>query len=242
MYILFLRMKPHHLGEVPYFRIPPFVARSELEKKLHGVGLLPNSSVEEAIHQAELAHGNQRRNSDTLVLEEHIYPVGMMVLEYQLFERAKGNPEFAELNSEGVVVGLTHDIIDDGKITEHNFKRLFGERIFELVWPLTDLYYFKEGAISYQRKIEMKFKKMKTFPWETWIAGLADRLNNSLCFYTPPYIDEGTGQPTNVTKRQLTRDKNLVLPFAREKSPDFFYPMFNELLEHYRTKYPSLKF
>ena len=234
-------MKPHHLDEVPYFRIPPFVARSELEQKLHGVGLLPNSSVEEAIRQAELAHGNRRRNSDTPVLEEHIYPVGMMVLDYQLFEKVKGNPEFAETKPEGVIVGLTHDIFDDGNITELDFKRLFGERIFELVWSLTDLYYWKEGAISYQQKIEIKFKKMETSRWQTWAAGLADRLNNSLCFYTPPYIDESTGQPTNVTKRQLTRDKNLVLPFAKEKSPDFFYPMFNELSAYYRIKYPSLK-
>lgn len=231
--------RPPHLGETPYFSIPPYVNLSELEQKLIEVGMGANSSIKKAIYQAELAHRRQRpRNSGAPVLEEHIYPVAMTVLEYQLYQKEIGNPEFAEISPEGVVVGLTHDTFDDGRMDAPTFRRLFGQRLFEFVWPLTDVCYWK--AETYQEKIEMKFKKIETSPWQTWVAGLADRLNNSLCFYTPPYIGDN-GQPTSVMKRQLTRDKNLVLPFAKEKSLEFFNIMFNELLSHYKTKYPLLR-
>ena len=72
------------------------------------------------------------------------------------------------------------------------FRRLFDGHVFEFVWPLTDVCHWK--AETYREKTEMKFARMKTSPWQTWVPGLADRLNNSLCFYTQPYIENT--QPT----------------------------------------------
>lgn len=225
-----------HLGDAPYFSIPPLVTEEELEAKLDEVGLSRDKKVRAALELSKNIHWDQLRNSTVPVLDEHIYPATLAGIAYQEHQKMSGNPEFSRVHPEGPIITLLHDVPDDGGISKTEIKKGFGQRIVDLLWPITDDSY--RDARSYDEKIARKFETLRKCQWPTQIGGLADRISNSLCYYTKPYIDELTGKPTDIMRRQLRRDKHIVLPFAREVSPDFFYQMFAELITHYRKKYP----
>ena len=227
-----------HLNEVPYFSIPPLVTLEDLESKLDEIDLGRHILVRKAINLANKVHRGQTRNSSVPILEEHIYPTTMLGIAYQEHQRLVGNPEFSVMHPEGPMITLLHDVPDDGGISKTEIKKGFGQRIVDLLWPLTDDFY--RDARSYDEKIARKFETLRKCQWPTQIGGLADRLSNSLCYYTKPYIDEPTGKPRDIMRRQLRRDAHVGLPFAREVSPDFFYQMFDELITYYRKKYPIL--
>lgn len=93
-------MEPPHLGTVPFFSIPPYVTKGELELKLDEVGLASNELVRTAFNEAEATNRNEPpRNSGVHVLEEHIYPVARLALEYQIFQQLKGSPAGCTNNS-----------------------------------------------------------------------------------------------------------------------------------------------
>lgn len=106
-----------------------------------------------------------------------------------------------------------------------------------MVWILGDACYILGGARDYKEKTEMKFEAIKTVPWQAQVAGLADRTNNTLCFYTEPYLDK-IGKPTPKMKRALNHVVNIALQVADLVSPDFFAPMLRQELAYYKKKYP----
>ena len=231
-------MKSLHLGEVEYFRIPPHVTKGELELKLDQVGLASNELVMAALKEAESVHHHELpRHSGAHVLEEHIYPVARLALEYQLFQQNKGNSQFLNLSPEGIVVALQHETFDRAIITREEFDRKYSSNIGNMVWLLGDVRYLLAGARDYREKTEMKFEALKTAPWQVQVAGLADKVNNTLCLYTPPYLDD-SGQPTPRMKRAIGHVVNIALPVADLVSHDFFAPMLREELDYYRKKYP----
>ena len=233
-------MNVPHLGEVPYFRIPPRVTLSDLEDKLRETCLDSNELVRRALQLAQSMHTHQPpRYSGQPTLKEHIYPITMSILDYQLFQRRRGNLSFLSIVPEAVVVGLTHENFEEGGLKIEDFKRTFGDDIFEMVWILNQNKYLMEGASDYQDYTEMKFRALETAPWPAQVAGLADKINNTLCLYTSPYLNRTTGNPTPRMQRVIGYVTEIVLPFAKQNNPDFFAPMLRELLTHYRNRYPA---
>ncbi len=228
------------LGEAPYFNIPPLATREDLEARLEETGLKEDKGVQLALDSASKVHRRKIRDSSVPALEEHSYPTSLVSIDYQKHEMLKGNVRFSKIHPEGPIIALLHDVPDDRYVPKSKIIRMFGENIAELLWPLTDKHYLVRGASSYDQKIEMKFKALEKSLWPTQVVGLADRLTNSLCYYTPPYINQFTEEPTQKMKRQIARDKIYVLPFAKKMSPDFFFPMFSELMNHYKLRYPQL--
>ena len=233
-------METPRLSTVPFFRIPPHVTGGELELKLQEVDLGSKKLVRTALDETEAIHRQEPpRNSGAHVLEEHIYPVVMLALEYQLFQHRRGNPQFATLSPEGIVVALLHETFDKLTVDKRTFDSKYGQHIGDMVWMLGDARYVLAGAINYKEKTEMKFEALKTAPWQAQVAGLADRANNTLCFYTAPYLDDNR-KPTLRMQRAVGHVVNIALPVADLVSSDFFAPMLREELAYYREKYPHV--
>lgn len=227
---LFLYMRVPSLGESSYFQIPPHVSLSELEARLNEAYLHPEAIVQLSINQARLSHRGKYRSSGESVLEQHIYPVALSVIEHEKYHNQPVAPRI-------VALALLHDVLDDDpRMDKNKFEKQFGAEMLELILPLSDIPY---GSLEYGQKTKQRFDKLKKSPKELSIIALADRLNNLLCMYTEPFIhSDGRAKPLLISRVLIAED--IVKPYAELVSPHFFGVLLTEAIEYYKSRYPLL--
>ena len=222
-------MEPPGLNEVSYFKIKPRVTLSELEAKLAEINLSSEPEVRNAINILQRYQSYQKRASEVYVLEEHIYPVAMLSIEHEL-RQCSG----VRIPKEFVAAALLHDTLEDTPISLAEFSELFSASVSEIVLLLTDSIYSRN--LNYEVKTRIKFGNLKD-KRQAGVIALADKINNLLCMYTVPFIQED-GRPTPKFIDTVTIAENIVKPFAELTSKNFFDIMLTEIINYYKSKYP----
>ena len=120
-----------------------------------------------AIHVAEKAHDKQFRASGDPYIT-HPFEVCKSLIELKL-------------DTESVITGLLHDVIEDSDIEKKELKEIFGESISELVDGLTKINFLEEKKITKSEKDAENFRKLLISTAKdirVLIIKLADRLHN----------------------------------------------------------------
>ena len=120
-----------------------------------------------AIHVAEKAHKKQFRASGDPYIT-HPFEVCKSLIELKL-------------DTESVITGLLHDVIEDSDIEKKELKDIFGESISELVDGLTKINFLEEKKITRSEKDAENFRKLLISTAKdirVLIIKLADRLHN----------------------------------------------------------------
>ncbi len=120
-----------------------------------------------AIHVAEKAHKNQfRASGDPYII--HPFEVCKSLIDLKL-------------DTESVITGLLHDVIEDSDIEKKEIKLIFGESISNLVDGLTKIDFLEEKKITKSEKEAENFRKLLISTAKdirVLIIKLADRLHN----------------------------------------------------------------
>jgi GTP diphosphokinase / guanosine-3',5'-bis(diphosphate) 3'-diphosphatase len=120
-----------------------------------------------AIHVAEKAHDKQFRASGDPYIT-HPFEVCKSLIELKL-------------DTESVITGLLHDVIEDSDIEKKELKDIFGDSISELVDGLTKINFLEEKKITKSEKDAENFRKLLISTAKdirVLIIKLADRLHN----------------------------------------------------------------
>ena len=199
----------------------PTITLDELVAKLHEHNLDSNDLVQKAHSKAKEYFKHDRRRNGAPVLEGHLYPVTMYIIEHQEFTHQKVTPE--------VVAGaLTHDLIED-KINDDLFINVFGDVLYKIVKPLTKPSRFYVGGTEQERK-EWKhacntedFSRLEEAPQESNLIKLADRLHNMCCIDKPKRVEQ-----------YLWEAEEFYLPFALRHST-YFYLRIKQRVEELKV-------
>ncbi|MDG2007194.1 MAG: RelA/SpoT family protein [Alphaproteobacteria bacterium] len=120
-----------------------------------------------AIHVAEKAHDKQFRASGDPYIT-HPFEVCKSLIELKL-------------DTESIIAGLLHDVIEDSDIEKKELKDIFGDSISELVDGLTKINFLEEKKITKSEKDAENFRKLLISTAKdirVLIIKLADRLHN----------------------------------------------------------------
>ena len=186
----------------------PTVTLEELVAKLHEHDLSSNDLVQTALAKVKEFYVNDERRNKDPVLEGHLYPVAMYVIEHQEFIHQRAIPEL-------VAGALTHDLIED-KIHDQLFISIFGEVLYGIVKPVTKPWrrYIGRADEEYRewrRACNREdFNALEIAPQESKLIKLADRLHNMYCIDKPKRISQ-----------YIEQAKEFYLPFAQRFSQYF---------------------
>lgn len=109
----------------------PFTTKSTFIDCLKKANFRPADyhQIEKAIELAVRAHQDQKRDSGTPYLEEHIWSMSVKIIE-----KYQGSPQLKEL----LICGLLHDSVEDSKeVSIEQIKTQFGEEIAIAIQFLT---------------------------------------------------------------------------------------------------------
>ena len=198
----------------------PTVTLEGLLNKLQEHDLGSNDLVQMALAKLKDFYRDDKRKNQYPVLEGHLYPVAIYVIEHQEFTHQRVTPEL-------VAGALTHDLIED-KINEQLFISIFGESLYRIVKPLTkpDMAIDAEYGEWRRARNRENFSILETAPQESKIIKLADRLHNMFCIYRPKLI-----------QLYIEDAEEFYLPFARKFSP-YFYVRIKERVEELKRMQP----
>ncbi len=199
----------------------PLLTRDTLIRELKKQRINLTPLLSEALLQAEISHSRQRRDDGSSYLNQHIYPVAGLVLEYCIRERKRFSEEL-------LAGALLHDVLeDDASISEGDFLKKFGRDIFRIVKPLTKTtwkaYPGKSDWDKRKLAAETYLKLLKKAPWESKIIKLADRLNNISSVHTIPDLNKRTDY--------IRETREFYLPFSEKVSAFFYHRLQEKLLE-----------
>ncbi len=125
------------------------------------------SLFKKAIEVAETSHANQfRASGDPYII--HPYEVCKSLIDLKL-------------DTETVITGLLHDVIEDTSFSKQQLSETFGESISELVDGLTKIDFLEEKKITRSEKEAENFRKLLISTAKdirVLIIKLADRLHN----------------------------------------------------------------
>ena len=196
----------------------PTATLEELIAKLQEHGLSSNDLVQTALAKVKEFYVNDERRNKDPVLEGHLYPVVMYVIEHQEFMHQRATPEL-------VAGALTHDLIED-KIHDQLFISIFGEVLYGIVKPVTtpDI---KISSRDWRHAKNMeRFSVLETAPEESRIIKLADRLHNMFCIDNPYLLN-----------RYILEAEEFYLPFAQRHSL-YFYERIRQRVKELRAMRP----
>jgi (p)ppGpp synthase/HD superfamily hydrolase len=163
----------------------PHATKDDLLVAIGGVNLRDNDKVLLALEQAEMCHEKQERDDGSSYLEQHIFPVTILVIE---LAKDMDIPITEKL----IVASLLHDAMeDDDAFTEQVVELKFGEEILDILLPLTKkpLSEYKGDTDEEKKKDRNKYylDGILKSPLESRIIKVADRLSNLMCL--PVCID-----------------------------------------------------
>jgi (p)ppGpp synthase/HD superfamily hydrolase len=202
----------------------PKTTRSELLSKLSSLGLGSDSLVAKALEQAFLSHSAQQRDDGASYLEQHVYAVTASIIEYCEKMQRVATPELIA----GV---LLHDALeDDDALTDDQFRQQFGNRVYEIVKPLSKPDYRKyPGRTKEDKKYALDrdyFVGLECAPEESRIIKLADRLNNISCIHLSPKRGK--------MDFYIKETEEFYLPFAKKVS-EYYYSMIKGRVDMLKT-------
>lgn len=185
----------------------PFTTKETFE------GLLPTLEfseadklqIEKAVELAIHAHQNQKRDSGTPYLEEHIWNMGMKIIE-----RYRGTAQLKEI----LICGLLHDAVEDSIVVSiDQIKEHFGHEIAEAIKLLSKNEKENKESLSESEKYEIN-KNYVSRMSENKLASIVkieDRLSNLSCIVTSTI---GNNLPKY--KRYVTETADIFLPLGKK--------------------------
>ncbi len=149
--------------------IPKYLTEKELVKYIKE--RVPFSErVKSAISQAKKSHENQTREDGQPYLNEHIYPVTKLAIDY--FDK--------NLTEELISSVILHDVLeDDAEMTDSIFKEKFGDGIFSTVKQLSKP--IVDGDTETERREKANkayFENLRKASHNAKIIKLLDRIDN----------------------------------------------------------------
>jgi guanosine-3',5'-bis(diphosphate) 3'-pyrophosphohydrolase len=201
----------------------PKTSQEELIAELAKRNLIPNFLIVKALSQSIKSHSTQKRDDGASYLEQHIFPVTMSVIDYC---HASGKPATPEL----IAGALLHDTLeDDNKLIDEEFLKLFGDKVYSIVKPLSKSdYSLYPGETKKEKKTSLNreyYKILESAPEESKIIKLADRLNNILCIHLSP--------------------KSGKMDFCVEETEEYYLPFAEKISAYYydriKTQIDKLK-
>ncbi len=169
--------------------------------------------IDYSIYFATKAHAGQKRKSEPdLDMIFHPFTVGMIL-------------QRAGANTNCVIAGILHDVVEDTKYTLEDIKNEFGPEIAKIIDEVSE-----DKSLKWkERKIEA-INKIKTASMEGKLVECADKISNLETLYAL-YKEEGEkvwesfNKPKEVQKWYYTSMYDAVLMNATEE---------NKLFERYK--------
>ena len=165
--------------------------------------------VDYAIYFSTKAHNGQKRKSEPDVdMIFHPFTVGMIL-------------QRAGANTNAVIAGILHDIVEDTKYSLEDVSKEFGEEIANIVFEVSE----NKSLNWKERKIDA-INKIKTASLEGKLVECADKINNLETLYAL-YKEEGEevwnsfNQHKEEQEWYYTNMYNAVLENTQEENPLF---------------------
>jgi (p)ppGpp synthase/HD superfamily hydrolase len=203
----------------------PNTTENELLAELSALALDSNILVRKALAQAFKSHHAQTRDDGASYLEQHVYSVTLSVIRYYRTSQK-------QVTTELVAGALLHDVLeDDADMTDEQFRKEFGEKVFSIVKPLSKPDYREyPGNTKEDKKYALNldyFASLRGAPEESRIIKLADRLNNILCIHLSPKLGK--------MKFYVKETEEFYMPFAEEVS-EYYYNIIDKRIEELRAR------
>ncbi|GEM_PF-1260229 len=178
----------------------PKVTKKELLKAMDEIR--NSNRIKKAIAVAQKAHKIQLRDGGGNYLTEHIYYLTSLI-----YSDYKNDPRIEDL----VIVSLLHDSVEDGGISLLEIRKIFGERVSEII-----------ELLSKQNDKEVKTQEEKYIINQNYLLNLSsdkeavlvklyDRLSNINCI-----SEESISLKPDKYRRYLLETKNLFIPLAKK--------------------------
>lgn len=173
--------------------------------------------IDYAIYFATKAHNGQKRKSEKDVdMIFHPFTVGMIL-------------QRANANTDCVIAGILHDVVEDTKYTIEDIQKEFGKGIANIVEEVSE-----DKKLSWkERKIEA-INKIKTASIEGKMVECADKINNLECIYAL-YEEQGEevwnsfNKPKEEQKWYYTNMYNAVI--EKTKGQNQLFDRYKKILE-----------
>ena len=192
---------------------PPYITKDELLKILKKNGVIIDELLNKALLQAEKTHKNAKRDDGGPYLEKHIYPVAVDIINY-----FKSEKPGMKIPQETIISALLHDVLeDDHDISEEEFKKMFGKKIFDIVLPLTKPWHRQN--ISQEEMFEINkvfFNNIIRSNESSILIKLADRTSNTEGFLGFSNLDFPKYH------RSIKEVELEYLPYAKKHNKYFF--------------------
>ncbi len=169
--------------------------------------------IDYAIYFATKAHNGQKRKTEKDVdMIFHPFTVGMIL-------------QRSGANTNCVIAGILHDVLEDTKYTFEDVKNEFGENIANIILEVTE-----NKKLEWKERKQEAINKIKTASEEGKLVECADKINNLETLYSV-YQDIGEevwksfNKPKDEQKWYYTQMYNAVIMNTKE----------NKLFERYET-------
>lgn len=132
-----------------------------------------------------------------------------------------------------IAAALTHDVLEDTKCTDEEFKAELGNEVYEIVKAVTN-----DDSLSWEEKKKKYVETVKNGPDGAKAVAVADKIHNIESILIA-YAEQGPGvwNKFNRGKGQKLWFENEVLKMLREKWEHPLIDEYEELLEKVRLMY-----
>ena len=178
----------------------PKVTKKELLKAMDEIR--NSNRIKKAIAVAQKAHKIQLRDGGGNCLTEHIYYLASLI-----YSDYKNDPRIEDL----VIVSLLHDSVEDGGISLLEIRKIFGERVSEIIELLSKQ---NDKEVKTQEEkyiINQNYLLSLSSDKEAVLVKLYDRLANINCIN-----EESISLKPDKYRRYLLETKNLFIPLAKK--------------------------
>ncbi len=201
------------------------ISLNELSDKLSSLSLLSNSLISNSLSQSIKSHSTQTRDNGDSYLENHIYPVTVHLIDYQLSLSNQVSPLL-------ISGALLHDSLEDDKnLTDDQFIQNLGSELYNIVKPLSKPDYKNyQGSDRYQQKWNMSIDYVSLLhksSMESKLIKLADRLNN---------VSNLSSVRDEKRQYYIKETEHFYLPLAKLNSL-YYYDLIKTQIDNAKEKY-----
>ncbi|MFT4303547.1 MAG: hypothetical protein ACMXYG_03210 [Candidatus Woesearchaeota archaeon] len=204
-----LRLKMVHMA--------PNIDKASLTRFLLKHNLLTDY-IKKIIDDVMILHQNQKRDGGSGYINEHIFPVTVDVITYFLKSKKMVEEEI-------IATTLLHDSLEDTSISDTEFIKKYGSKVYEMVKVLTknswEEYHGDNTSIKKSLRDQDYFNMLGNSNKDLLIIKFHDRLNNLLTL--PQCTDEKI-------KEYIFKTEKYILPLAKNYSI-YHYKKMNKLIE-----------
>lgn len=157
--------------------------------------------IDYAIYFATKAHNGQKRKTDKDVdMIFHPFTVGMML-------------QRANANTNCVIAGILHDVVEDTKYTLEDIQIEFGNEIAKIVEEVSE-----NKSLAWKERKKEAIDKIRTASIEGKLVECADKISNLECLYAL-YLEQGEEIWKNFNK-------------PKEEQEWYYTNMYNAVIEN----------